>query len=230
MLGGAGSGPASKGAVGCLAGTRSVAEAAPEAGAGGKHYEECDEQYTGAKLGHKIDAAQSRGATEVRGCTYQLAPNFDSIATADDGSCVFGVFGGSGGISGGAIVAIVLLAVVLPWVLLCGAWRRGYLDKLIQKRRGRVQVGGDEAYVGNGYVGSGTAQAGAGSELPLSSQQMGSELPYLPPVGSELPSLSRLAEAEAVVIGQAEAGDLPFAQALPDERATAPLVLSSAAV
>ena len=159
----------------------------------------------------------------MRGCTYQLAPNFDSIATADDGSCVFGVFGGSGGISGGAIVAIVLLAVVLPWVLLCGAWRRGYLDKFIHKRRGRVQVGGNEA-----YEGSGTAQVGAGSELPLSSQQMGSELPYLPPVGSELPSLSRLAEAEAVVIGQAEAGDLPFAQALPDERATAPLVLSTA--
>ena len=162
----------------------------------------------------------------MRGCTYPRAPNFDPSATADDGSCAFGGSGGGGGgISGGAIAAIVLLVVVLPWVLLCGAWRRGYLDKFIHKRRGRVQVGGNEA-----YEGSGTAQVGAGSELPLSSQQMGSEMPYLPPVGSELPSLSRLAEAEAVVIGQAEAGDLPFAQALPDERATAPLVLSSAAV
>jgi hypothetical protein len=60
---------------------------------------------------------------------------------------------------------------------------------------------------------------------------MGSELPYLPPVGAELPALSRLAQVEAVIIEQAAGGgDLPFAQALPDERTTTPLVLSSAAV
>ena len=194
VLGGAGSGPASKGAVGCVAGSRSQVNVEML-----DPIRECGEKYTGVKLSHKIDAAQSRGAAEVRGCTYHAAPNFDPSATADDGSCAFvrGGGGGGGGLGGGAIAAIVLLAVVLPWVLLCGAWRRGYLDKFIQQRRGRVKVGGDEV-----YVGSGMAQVGAGSELPLSSQQMGSELPYLPPVGSELP----YAEAEAVVIEQASDG------------------------
>ena len=50
---------------------------------------------------------------------------------------------------GGALAAVVLLVLVLvlPWLLLCGAWRLGYLDKCIQGRRGRVRVGGSEAGV-----------------------------------------------------------------------------------
>jgi len=48
-------------------------------------------------------------------------------------------------------------------------------------------------------------------------------------------TLTRYPEAEAVVIEEGGGGDLPLAQPLPeerphDERATAPLVLSSAAV
>jgi len=39
------------------------------------------------------------------------------------------------------------LALTLARFLLCGAWRLGYLDKCIQRRRGRVRVGGSEAGV-----------------------------------------------------------------------------------
>ena len=39
------------------------------------------------------------------------------------------------------------LALTLARFLLCGAWRLGYLDKCIQRRRGRVRVGGNEAGV-----------------------------------------------------------------------------------
>jgi len=213
VLGGAGSGGTPlEGATGCI--SRELEDMSWKLSS--YTLTKCVEAYTGEALTHKVSAARSRAEVEERGCLYTVALNYNPSATVDDGSCdLIAVSGGDGGIGGGTIATIVLLAVVLPWAVLCGAWRLGYLDRLIQRRRGRVKVGGDEA---RGYgldLVSGTSQEAMGSELPLSSQQMGA--------GSELP----YAEAEAVIVEQA-AAPVVMAQAVPDERATAPLVLLSA--
>ena len=83
MLGGAGSAtngrswlapgekPASLGALGCLGGTRALAATTVDMptedipALGKKLLDTCEGNYTGAKLGHKIEAAQRRGAAEV---------------------------------------------------------------------------------------------------------------------------------------------------------------------